>query len=907
MKKIIGLAVVLAMVFAMLPFAVSAADTYYVAGESGLCGSNWSPNDANNIMTADGDVYTKVYTNVPAGKYQFKITDGTWDNSWGNSGANYSFTLDAQSDVTITFNASTKEISVSASGMGEDKFVANTITAVGAGSGNFLNGINWEPAASANHMTNNAGEWSISYSDVNAGTYAFKFAANDSWSDNWGTGGAVTAGEWFDIYYNGNDSMLTIAEDGSDVELLLDLSGFDYATKSGAKAKVVITPPAAEGVVVEEGSATLKSDSQGETKVVSFTPGSDGTLTVAMGDSTPGWYFIVINPDDSSTLPNYGAGAASYDFTVLAGQTYKVEMSAYSPVLYGTADGEISYKLLFTAGEVEVNKEEYIISYTMLALGDNSLSMEPNALNTLFEFAPEESGRYSIVAPFGVEIGDWGTFFNPRDNTANKTNSLEWECTSVGQSIMVGVAGSEDVVLTIERIGDVKPPVVIEYADYVNTHTPDESNRLVLGEGESIQYVDITKPQTAVLGSDGFYHLGSANGPVLYLDMVHDVIDMTLYYYGGNPAITLRAPVINEQGEMTSGYNFLNSLKEYVDVVYNDDLNDEGLYPLTEDLAIFLKTYGGSNGWFNPNFSPFEAVQNGCDEASAWLVACCYVDNGEDQKPESTEVNIVFHYTREDGDYTGWELWAWDESGIATLNAPYALTVENGSATATVTFEAGSKLIGYIFRWNEWTNKDVAYNQFIDVSDVLCGTIHVYITAGVATQPDESTVPTLDELIEANVVKLDDDVVREGGKDDEDANKPLSDYIVAGSSGLCGSEWNPADENNRMYDNGDGTYTITFKNVAIGNYEFKITKGSWAENWGIGGANGGNVSIDMEAVGDVTITFNASTLSIEVNGEYVEISGTPPTGDVSVAPVVVVAVLAIMSMAAVVVCKKKFF
>lgn len=917
MKKIIGFAVVLAMIFAMLPFTVFAADTYYVAGESALCGSNWNEKDANNIMTADGDVYKKVYTNVPAGKYQFKITDGTWTNSWGNNGQNYSFTLDAQCDVTIVFDAATKKITVDASAIGEDKFVPNTITAVGAGSGSFLNGANWDVENSTNHMTNNGGEWSISYSDVAAGTYEFKFAANDSWSDNWGTAGAVVAGEWADIFYNANNCSVTVEKDGSTVELLLDLSGFDYASKNGAKVKVIITSPAAEGTVVAEGSASLKSDTNGDTKSVEFTAEADGVLTVAMGASNPGWSFIVINPDGSSTLPSMGSAAASFDFNVSAGLTYVVEMSAYDPAMFSTADGEISYKLLFTEGAGgSVSKETYIISGTALVVGNNSLTMEPNAENTLFEFAPEETGVYTITAPFGVEIGNWGMFFNPQDNTADKTNSLKWECTSVGQSVLVGVAGSVDVDLTIERTGDAKPPVSNEYVDYVNTHTPDVSNQLVLGEGESVQYVDITKPQTAVLGSDGFYHLGSANGPVLYLDMINDTIDMSLYYYGGNPAITLRGQLKDEQGNLVACYNFLNSLKAYVDAT-----DDDGLYPLTEDLAIFLKAYGVSNGWFNPNFSSFEAVQNGCDLDSAWLVACCYVGNGEsenpgegggeDQQPESDEIKIMFHYIRDDMNYNGWDLWAWDEDGVAAMNPPYALDVdpETGSATVSVTVPTGTKLVGYIFRLGDWEAKDVGYNQFIDVSDVICGTIHVFVLSGTPTQPDEITIPTLDELIEAGFVALDRNVIRDNQDDDDDEEeeKPLSDYIVAGSSGLCGSEWDPADANNRMYDNGDGTYTITFKDVAIGSYEFKITKGSWAENWGVGGVDGGNVTINMEAVGDVTITFNANTLAIEVNDEYIETPSPAPTGDVNMGGVVFVMILAAMSVVALVVCKKKFF
>lgn len=50
-------------------------------------------------------------------------------------------------------------------------------------------------------------------------------------------------------------------------------------------------------------------------------------------------------------------------------------------------------------------------------------------------------------------------------------------------------------------------------------------------------------------------------------------------------------------------------------------------------------------------------------------------------------------------------------------------------------------------------------------------------------------------------------------------------YIVAGSEELCGTAWDCTDLNNKMTDNGDGTYSKTFTNVAAMNgYQFKVTK-----------------------------------------------------------------------------------
>ena len=92
--------------------------TYILAGSEALCGTAWDPsNTANQLKDSDGDgVYTITYNNVPAYTYEFKVTDGSWDNSWGKDGgdSNYILMLNADSNVTINFDSATGLISVDA-------------------------------------------------------------------------------------------------------------------------------------------------------------------------------------------------------------------------------------------------------------------------------------------------------------------------------------------------------------------------------------------------------------------------------------------------------------------------------------------------------------------------------------------------------------------------------------------------------------------------------------------------------------------------------------------------------------------------------------------------------------------------------------------------------------------------
>ena len=127
-------------------------------------------------------------------------------------------------------------------------------------------------------------------------------------------------------------------------------------------------------------------------------------------------------------------------------------------------------------------------------------------------------------------------------------------------------------------------------------------------------------------------------------------------------------------------------------------------------------------------------------------------------------------------------------------------------------------------------------------------------------------------------------------------------YIVAGVGSLCGAEWDPAAEANKMTKSTDGTYTKTYSNVPAGSYSIKVTDGSWANSWGGDGENG-NFDFTVSAAGDVVVKFNPATneVSVSVNGESVK------TGDVSLAAVSVALLAATAGLVAIVSKKEDKF
>ena len=101
------------------------AQTYYIAGSSGtLFGKQWDPAGMALDQQTDG-TWSKSFTTCEIGKeYQFKITDGTWDNSWGfsalastpagvtgnNDGNIVCKTYDA--NMTVVFDPTTNKITL---------------------------------------------------------------------------------------------------------------------------------------------------------------------------------------------------------------------------------------------------------------------------------------------------------------------------------------------------------------------------------------------------------------------------------------------------------------------------------------------------------------------------------------------------------------------------------------------------------------------------------------------------------------------------------------------------------------------------------------------------------------------------------------------------------------------------
>ena len=221
---------------------------FTVAGSGAHLGTEWDTgNTANDMTFADG-VYTKVYENVAAGNYAFKVVR---DHAWGTEypSADKAYKVDVTgSTVTITLKGTTVDVKVElpvtecphenrgpeatctenqvcydceeiiAVATGHPGFDAHHLcTLCGdpapftvAGTGAHL-GTEWEPSNTANDMTYADGVWTKVYENVAKGSYMLKVARNHNW----------------DVSYPGQDVSYTVAEDGSIVVITFNGSAVD--------------------------------------------------------------------------------------------------------------------------------------------------------------------------------------------------------------------------------------------------------------------------------------------------------------------------------------------------------------------------------------------------------------------------------------------------------------------------------------------------------------------------------------------------------------------------------------------------------------------------------------------------------------------------------------------------------
>ncbi|MBR5279236.1 MAG: hypothetical protein IKU23_08285, partial [Clostridia bacterium] len=124
-----------------------------------------------------------------------------------------------------------------------------------------------------------------------------------------------------------------------------------------------------------------------------------------------------------------------------------------------------------------------------------------------------------------------------------------------------------------------------------------------------------------------FYHLNSADGPIVLVRLTEDS-DYIACFYNILDRSGVSRYFYDNDGNFTKKVSYDKCLLEYIDCA--DET--EGVYPLTEDLKHIIQNRGEYVGWWNPQSSGYIFKdERGINDLSinteiAWLLMCCYAE-----------------------------------------------------------------------------------------------------------------------------------------------------------------------------------------------------------------------------------------------------------------------------------------
>ena len=197
--------------------------------------------------------------------------------------------------------------------------------------------------------------------------------------------------------------------------------------------------------------------------------------------------------------------------------------------------------------------------------------------------------------------------------------------------IVVGVDSDAKAegVLCINRIGD--PELGIEDLAWTIYEKTVNLSKYTFPAGKKLIDFDITsktKYNLVLNPADGFYHLNSADGPLVVMYLTKDP---TVPYLPCFKNVLDRSGVNkyvkDENGKYIQKISYSDCLLEYIE--YAD--SEKGVYPLTEDLKTIVIERGNYVGWWDtssPSFIFNDAEGNpvvGLNTENAWLFMCGYI------------------------------------------------------------------------------------------------------------------------------------------------------------------------------------------------------------------------------------------------------------------------------------------
>ena len=303
---------------------------------------------------------------------------------------------------------------------------------------------------------------------------------------------------------------------------------------------------------------------------------------------------------------------------VLSAQTTAIELKLSNKLSEQTT-------ALFADGkEYEAYAVEAGSTYVPVKAGDRNY----------FLFVPTEAGTYKFsVDNSALALGYYGAPHFVQSNSAvevvDNAFSISISKSSLGGAVYVlGIDGTDadtNCMLIIERTGEPEFNISDEPWTEYKTSAVLNPYKLELPAGKNLVYVDITseteKHEFVLNEADGYYHLDTADGPVIHVHLAkgapYVALQTVIQGDGAMGGAPIREYFYDENGKFVKKEDYTNILTDYFE---NMD-PDLGVYPLTDDLIYIIKN--GCNGWWDKD-SP-DYIFDGCNPELGWMFACCWV------------------------------------------------------------------------------------------------------------------------------------------------------------------------------------------------------------------------------------------------------------------------------------------
>lgn len=372
---------------------------------------------------------------------------------------------------------------------------------------------------------------------------------------------------------------------------------------------------------------------------------ASGTVSAAL---TPGSYTVTLTLSGTYASYKYNTAATAVS------QTSPNLTIQIAPAISSSAT-ETDY---YTTGGAMVTKDVTLgATYVKLNSSQSNYAVINGTGYCFFRYLVTEAGKYAVSVSNGAPVSNWGTneYFIQKQSMEEGVNTFEVELKeayfppdthTLPLLFAVEVTSAyPDTILMVKDAGEAEYTYMdAPYTTYEGTQVPAVDYKdgkpvaitanifkLETG-GKSLAYVDMLTDK-AVKGDDGYYHLNSKTGPILYVNLGSSAPYISLAEMVGaigQYGTGFKKIFFNEDGTpmVDSEGNYKKEDYTPATIAYALHIDKTyGVYPLTDDLIYMIQNGGEYKGWYTPGSGAYllEESTKEVDNSLLWMFAVCYL------------------------------------------------------------------------------------------------------------------------------------------------------------------------------------------------------------------------------------------------------------------------------------------